>query len=196
MKREKFLPIFLVSVILFFISFIMGYQLMQQNINMADRNTKEGEYSQEDSPDIKIITEEKVISPNTFIEERIYYTSCGHIETKIKKANEEYVNMSRSQFEYYLEENYPNQKLISFSSSRITVGINKNQLCKDHYIVGEYEGKIAIFKIDDDGERVLDKIFSDYPISLLMKVDQDRLKEGIVVDSEEELSNVLENFIS
>ena len=43
---------------------------------------------------------------------------------------------------------------------------------------------------------VLDKVFDDYPISLLKEIDQKKLKEGIRVDSLEELSDVLENFIS
>lgn len=197
MKREKFLPIFLLSVVLFFISFTLGYQLMQQSVNIAEKGKEGSEYDKEVNPsEIEIIKEEKVISPNTFIEKRIHYAPCNHVETKIEKADEECVNMNRNEFEKYLEDNYSNQRLISFSSSRITVGVNKDHLCKEHYIIGESEGKIAIFKINDNGEEVLDKVFEDYPISLLMEIDQERLKEGIVVDSEEELSNVLENFIS
>lgn len=197
MKREKFLPIFLVSVVLFFISFVMGYQLMQENMNIADKgDINEEDLPESDTKDLEILKEEKRISPNTFIEERIHHTSCDHITTKIKKAPDEYVNMTREEFKKHIEENYPSQKVISFSVSRITLGIDKNHLCQNHYVIGESNGKIAIFKIDENGERVLDKVFNDYPISLLMEVDQERLKEGIIVDSEEELSDVLENFIS
>ena len=61
--------------------------------------------------------------------------------------------------------------------------------------MGEADNKVAIYKIDENGERYVYKIFDDYPIALL-KSRPEKLQEGIVVDSEEELSDVLENFIS
>lgn len=197
MKKEKFISVFFISLVLFFISFAMGYQLMEQNIFFSEKKTIENdEIAENDKYEIEIIKEEKRISPNTFIEERTNYTSCGHVITKIKKVSQDQVNMNRAQFEEYMEVNFPNQRIISFSSSRITIGINKNHLCKNHYVVGESQGKIAIFSIDENGQRILDKVFNDYPISLLMEVDQQKLTEGIVVDSQEELSEVLQNFIS
>ena len=41
----------------------------------------------------------------------------------------------------------------------------------------------------------MDTIFEDYPF-LVDEIDQEKLIEGIRVDSEEELSEILENFIS
>ena len=110
MKIEKFLPIFLVSVVLFFISFIMGYQLMKQNINIADKDSENNDFVKAIDPsDVEITKEEKVISPNAFIEKRIHYTLCGHTEIENEKVKDEYVNMNRSEFENYLEENYSGQ---------------------------------------------------------------------------------------
>ncbi|MFA7412600.1 MAG: BofC C-terminal domain-containing protein, partial [Tissierellaceae bacterium] len=74
--------------------------------------------------------------------------------------------------------------------------ITKNHLCENHYVIGEKDGNIAIYRIDENGERKLETFFPDYPISLLMEIDQNKLIEGIVIDSQEELSDVLENFIS
>lgn len=198
MRRDKFVPIFFLSLILFFTSFILGYQLMRNELEPKDRISElDTENNQKDDySDLEILKEDNRISPNTFIEERVHYRTCDHVITKVKKVEDEFVNMTREEFEKYIEDNYTNQRIISFSTTKITLGINKNHLCENHYVVGEEDGKIAIFKIDENGNKVLDKVFDDYPISLLMEVDQERLIEGIVVDSEEELSNVLENFIS
>lgn len=198
MRRDKFVPIFFLSLILFFTSFILGYQLMRNELEPKDRISElDTENNQKDDySDLEILKEDNRISPNTFIEERVHYRTCDHVITKVKKVEDEFVNMTREEFEKYIEDNYTNQRVISFSTTKITLGINKNHLCENHYVVGEEDGKIAIFKIDENGNKVLDKVFDDYPISLLMEVDQERLIEGIVVDSEEELSNVLENFIS
>nr|WP_246566708.1 BofC C-terminal domain-containing protein [Tissierella simiarum] len=92
--------------------------------------------------------------------------------------------------------NYPNIKIISYTNKQIVLREDRNHLCPNHYIIGEKEGNIAIFKVDERGQRILDKVFPDYPISLLKEIDQEKLKEGIMVDSEEELSDILENFIS
>ena len=104
--------------------------------------------------------------------------------------------MTRKEFTDYIGDNFPSQNLISYTSNKIALGVVKNYLCEKHYIVGEENGKIAIFKIGENGERILDKVFVDYPISLLMEIDQQKISEGILVDSEEELSEILENFIS
>nr|WP_272878533.1 BofC C-terminal domain-containing protein [Clostridium sp. Cult3] len=93
-------------------------------------------------------------------------------------------------------ENYSNIKILSFSVKEIVLREERNHLCPNHYIIGESDGKIAIYGIDERGEKYLNRVFKDYSISLLKEVDQLRLKAGIVVDSEEELSDVLENFIS
>ncbi len=198
MKKYKFLPIFLVSLILFFISFTLGYQLMKNEVR-SNRQISKLDSEKENSynySDLEILKEDSRISPNTFIEERIHYSVCGHIITKTRKVEDEYVNMSKKEFEEYIKNNYTNQRIISFSTNKIVLGINKDYLCENHYIIGEKDGKIAIFKIDENGNRALDNVFDDYPISLLMEVDQERIIKGIVVDSKEELSNVLENFIS
>ena len=104
--------------------------------------------------------------------------------------------MTEKQYREYIKENYPNIKIISFSISEIVLREERDHLCENHYIIGQSDGKIAIYGIDENGERFLNKIFNDYSISLLKKIDQEKLTKGIVVDSEEELSDVLENFIS
>ncbi len=121
---------------------------------------------------------------------------CEHSITNLENAKEETINMTEKQYRKYMKENYPNIKIISFSPKEIVLREERNHLCPNHYIIGQADGKIAIYRIDEKGEKYLDKVFNDYPISLLKEVDQERLKDGIIVDSEEELSDVLENFIS
>ncbi|MBU5314113.1 BofC C-terminal domain-containing protein [Tissierella carlieri] len=197
MKKDRILPIFFFSLTLFLISFIFGYQLMSKKLNPKDIskvNEKETDMSEHSGREI--LSEESRISPNTFIEERIHYTACDHVVTKVEVVEDEFVNMTRDEYTRYLDENYPNKRIISYSSNKITLGITKNHLCENHYVVGEEDGLIAIFRIGENGERLLEKVFTDYPISLLMEIDQEKIVEGIVVDSEEELSEILENFIS
>lgn len=197
MKKDRILPIFFFSLTLFLISFIFGYQLMSKKLNPKNiSKINEKETDVPDHSDLEILSEDTRISPNTFIEERIHYMACDHVVTKVKLVENEFVNMTKSEFVEYLGDIYPNKRIISYSTNKITLGTTKNHLCENHYIVGEENGLIAVFKVGENGERILENVFTDYPISLLMEIDQEKIMEGIVVNSQEELSEILENFIS
>ena len=199
MKRDKVLQIGFFFLGLFMVSFVFGYKIIGGKINPKPINitkVKSEDIEESSYPDLEILREYDKISPNTLIEERINYSACGHTITKVKSVDSKLVNMSKEEFRDYIEEDSPNKRIIAYSSNKITMGVVKNHLCEKHYIIGEKNGNIAIFKIGENGEKILDKIFMDYPISLLMEIDQEKIMEGIRVDSEEELSEVLENFIS
>lgn len=194
-RKNKY--ILAISLVLFIISFGFGYFIMDNNINKDNNKILAVEPNvNEEIPDIEIIKEENRISPNTFIEERIHYKECGHLISNITLAKDDIVNMTKDELIEYLYSNSSNFRLISFSNVKIVLWGEKNYLCPDHYIVSEENGKIAIFKIDEFGERILEKVYVEYPINILKAEDQQKLKEGIIVDSIDELSNILENFIS
>lgn len=189
--NKKRLYIALSAVVLFSISFGIGYMLMERNIqeDITDNDIKNN------TPNVEIVGEENIIGPNTFIEKRTDYKECGHVESEVELADSSIVNMTRNEYEDYLA-NHTNYRLVSFSSSKITIWGERNHLCPNHYVIGENEGRIAIFTIDEDGNRVLERVFEDYHIDLLQELDREKLMDGIVVDSQDELSEILENFIS
>lgn len=200
MKRNKLLIIFGFSISLFLFSFFLGYSLVGNNtekdIAKQNRIAENEDLSFNDYEDIHITKKENKISPNTFIEKRTNYKKCGHLISDIISPEEEIINMDEEEYEKYLSDNYPNLKLISFSNKKIVIWGERNHLCEKHFIVGEKDGYIAVFKIGENGEKVVENIYKGYPISMLMPIDREKLKEGIIVDTEEELSDLLENFIS
>lgn len=195
MKKSRLALVFVLSTILFLTSFSLGYKLMNEKYKTKSL-AKEKNIDRSMDNEIEIIREENRISPNTSIEERVHYKTCGHLSTELSVPHDDIINMTRKEYENYLESNYPDKKLISFSREKIVLWGERNHLCKEHYIIGEENGYIAIFRIDDNGNKILYKIFEDYPISILVEMDRERIKEGIIVDNEDELSDILENFIS
>lgn len=192
-KRNKY--IFAFSFVLFVISFGLGYFIMDNNINKQNQiSVNPNEVIEE--PDIQIVKEENRISPNTFVEKRIHFKECGHLISNVSLASDDIVNMTKEELNEYLYLDSSNLRLISFSNVKVVLWGERSHLCKDHFVIGEENGKIAIFKINDEGERVLDKVFVEYPINILIDLDQEKLREGIVVDSEDELSDILEDYIS
>lgn len=196
MFKNKNIGVFALVLVLFVFSFGLGYFIMDRNNINGEEISKENNNLGYDDPDIQIVREENRVSPNTFIEERIHYKECGHLKTEIKLASDEIVNMTKEELIEHLNFDESNLRLISFSNVKVVLWGERNYLCKDHYVIGEENGKIAIYRIDDYGNLVLDKVFVEYPINLLIEVDQERIKEGIVVDSEDELSDILEDYIS
>lgn len=196
MRKKNIILIFFVSFVLFLTSFVFGYQTMYKKINNDDITKLNHHKENELESELQIIKDDNIITPNTIIEERIHYLLCNHVITKNRSPENEIVNMSRQEYLEYLEVVNPNIKLISFSPRKITLGLTKNHLCENHYIISEENGFIAVFRIGENGERLLQSVFSDYPISLLMEIDQEKIIKGIQVDSEEELMEILENFIS
>ena len=195
MNKKNIILIVSFSAVLFLISFITGYKIMNYRAKQEPLAlNKDNENNS--NLDLEILMEEETISPNTNIVLKTYYNACQHSIVNFKSADDEIINMTKEQYEKYITENYPNIKIIHFSVEEIILREEKNHLCPNHYIIGESDGYIAIYGIDENGKKFLDKVFTDYPISLLKEVDQKNLINGIIVDSEEELTDVLENFIS
>lgn len=197
MNRKRIISIMGFSFILLFISFTFGYQFMKSQLKQIDNiNNPSNVIEQNDPLGVEIVREDNRISPNTFIEERIHYKACDHLISGTHPSEVEIINMTKGEYEEHLRTNSSNLRLISFSNTKIVLWSERNHLCKNHYILGEENGKIAIFTIGDDGQRILDNVFTEYPITLLKGADQDRIIEGIIVDSKDELSDLLENYIS
>lgn len=192
MKKSSLLIIFISCLVLFLSSFFYGYYFTGKNISKKPDNND----SALDADELEIIKEEVRISPNTSIEKETYYTECRHTIKDRAKIDDNIINMTEKEFRNYMKKNHPDMSIVSFSVANIVLGESRDTLCPNHYIIGESEGKIAVYRISDTGEKILFKIFKDYSLSLLKEIDQEKLKKGIVVDTEEEISDVLENFIS
>lgn len=190
-SNKKYLYIVLSAVALFSISFGIGYMLMGRTVqdDITDNDIES------DPPNVEIVGEENIITPNTFIEQRTNYKECGHVESEIELADDAIINMTRDEYEAYLKD-HTNYRLVSFSNTKVTIVGDRNHLCPNHYVIGESDGKIAVFRIDENGDRVLERVFEDHHINILQEIDREKIMNGIVVDSEEELSEILENFIS
>lgn len=141
--------------------------------------------------------EENIIGPKTIVEYKTYFTECGHEILETTEPNKNMINMTEEDLKAYIKNNNPTWKLEEFSHERVLITIEKEQLCQNHYVIGEKDGKIAVFSIDEKGEKVLEQIYNDAPISLLKEIDYEKLKKGIIIDkNEDDLLNILEDYIS
>lgn len=204
MKRSHILAISVVCIIMMVVGFTYGYSFLSERFNgnakpntpnnQGQNNIDEGDGLTDNL--VMVEGNDQYISPNTTIEYVIYYLQCGHKVEKTGKASNDIINLNEEGLQSFINRSHPNWRVTLFSSERVVIEIDKDQLCSNHYIIGVKDGKIAIFEVNEDGERVLDKVLENAPISMLKLVDQEKLKQGIIVNSKEEISDILENFIS
>ena len=69
---------------------------------------------------------------------------------------------------------------------------NDSDICPDYFTVKEYEGKIAVYKNNENNPYI---VYDAY-VSLLPDQDIQRLKEGIVTDDKKYLQSVIEDYTS
>ena len=66
-------------------------------------------------------------------------------------------------------------------------------ICKEHYILRDYNGYIAIYRLESDGKETLQEI-TGIVTSYLPEIDIERLNIGIRVNGKQELHSSLEDY--
>ena len=177
-----------------FISYISVKNNEQESKKIAEKVTDEctedwEEYTASLVRSAQANSKENVVSPNTKMVFKEYYKSCGHEEVIEQEVSEEVVNM----YEEQIKEKYSDYQIQEFSKDQISLYKEKEGLCDKHYLLIEEEGYLAIYKLENSGEKELmskTNISSEY----LTDVDNIQLKQGIYVYGLDELNKALEDF--
>lgn len=159
----------------------------QENHTIVE-NTVIGEENNISSNEINAEPEEK-ISPKALMIFQTYYKECGHTIKQYLEVPEDVVNMSKKE----VEEKYQEWKLQEFTPLQITLRKEEEGVCKQHYVVKEKDGIIAIYRINEQGEEEL-KEETGISTQYLPPNDLTKIKQGIKVYGQEELNSALEDF--
>ena len=133
--------------------------------------------------------EEEKISPNCQITLKKYYKKCKDEINEYLTVDENLVNKTKED----LQEEYEDWKIKSFSSNQIVLYKEFDGECGEHFILKDDDGKIAIYKILENGEEELyetTEISTDY----LTGLDNIDIQNGLRVNGLEKLNELIENF--
>ena len=133
---------------------------------------------------------EEKISINTTIKEIIYYNDCNHkIERKITDINN-YINMTKEKF----QKAFPDWEIKEFNTNNVVLYKEENDFCNEHFLVKDEEGYVKIYTIDNDNNilELLDK--TNIATKYLAKPDQDNLKKGMIIYTQENLNKLIEDY--
>ena len=82
--------------------------------------------------------------------------------------------------------------IMIYTDNSRAVPENPDTVQNDYYTVTEYEGKIAVFKNEDN---IPFEIYDSFT-AVLPETDRELLKKGIIANSTEELQRIIEDYTS
>lgn len=184
--------IYFVVFLLIVFGFSFGYiyttgrnnnQAAKDYISYEDTNTLQGE-----TDTAKNVINQDSIKDAKFTKKTLYKV-CGHTIESSSDLPKEIKDFTIEQF----KNSYKDWTIEKFSPDEVIISKETNSKCPNHYIVKEKNGKVAVTYQTPVGGTSIKEI-TNIEISSLSKADQDRLRQGIIVNSNEKLAELLEDL--
>lgn len=153
---------------------------------VTDECTEEYQNREEE---IETDSQEEKISPNCLLTLKKYYEECNHTINEYVDIPQDLVNGTEED----LKNEYPYWQVEKYSSNEIILYKEFNSNCGQHFVLREDNGKITVYKINENNE---EEVYENTEISVeyLSETDKIKISEGIRVNGIEELNQLLEDF--
>lgn len=129
------------------------------------------------------------ISQDAVLSMKTHYKQCGHTINENIKVPQDIAALTEKQFKIA----YKDWNIEKFSSDEIIISRVLQEKCPEHYIVKERNGKVAVYYQRPINGISLKELTNILVVNL-SRVDQIKLKEGIIINSNEKLAELLEDF--
>lgn len=197
-------------IILLFVLFIIGFSIttvivynrnqnkvIDSEIKLSDVNDEKitdeciDEYEALQLEDVTETNSNQVkVSPNCELILSKFYDKCEHTITENVELPQELINMTKDD----LEKHFKDWKVEEFSSNKLVLYKRCEGQCNEHYLLKNIDGKIVIFKLNDNGD---EEKYQDTDISTEYLTDTDLINMqdgGLQIFGKEELNKVIEDF--
>ena len=165
--------------------------IIQNEINIVSEKVTDDciEEYQEVQEEVATNSQEEKISPNCLLILKKYYDECNHTINEYVDVPQDLVNGTEED----LKKEYPYWQIEKYSSNEIILYKEFNSNCGQHFVLREDDGKITVYKINENNE---EEIYEKTEISVeyLSETDKGKISEGIKVNGIEELNQLLEDF--
>lgn len=131
----------------------------------------------------------KKTSPNCTIVLKIYYQKCGHLVEKKETIKDTDVNLTEQE----LKERFEDWEVQKFTPTEIVLYKELDEFCKEHYVLKEKDGNIAVYSLDENNKETFLET-TEVSTQYLEEEDLNKIKDGIYIYSKKELNKVLEDF--
>lgn len=202
-KRRVFLSIIGLVLLAVVIGYSYGYLIglfdEKEPLQKGSQEDAESSQSQNNTRSVpnyleSLATEQEpeVITLETLLVFERFYKGCQHRKMEQCNVSLDHIGLSKSEFAQL----YPTWEIKEFTPSKIWLKKEINTYCPEHYIIKDKNGCIAIYQPleDNDGIWLIEQ--TKVNTALLDMKTQNRIREGIVVDSIEEIEGLIENWDS
>lgn len=195
--------IILLSIAIIIIGIVLGIFIYNNNKNtnkqgsmveneiniVSEKVTDECTEEYQNNEEIETNSQEEKISPNCLLILKKYFEECNHTINEYVDVPQELVNGTEED----LKKEYPYWQIEKYSSNEIILYKEFNSNCGQHFVLKEDEGKITVYKINENNEEeVYEK--TEISVEYLSETDKNKIREGIKVNGIEELNQLLEDF--
>ena len=161
--------IIVLIVVIIVIGLVLGIFIYNNNQNNKNKsNVIENEINiisekvtddciEEIPEEIETTSQEEKISPNCLVVLKKYYEECNHTINEYVDVPQDLVNGTEED----LKKEYPYWQIEKYSSSEIILYKEFNSNCGQHFVVKEDEGKITVYKINENNEEENDDILPE-----------------------------------
>ncbi len=173
----------------------IGKNIVDNEINIVsetitDECTEEyGKLEEQAKLEIETNSSEEKISPNCLITLKRYYDECQHTINEYLDIPKDLVNGTESD----LQKEYPNWEIQKYSNNEIILYKEFNSNCGQHFVLRDVDGKINIYKINENNEEELYEK-TEISVEYLTETDRIEIQNGIRVNGIEELNQLIEDF--
>ena len=165
--------------------------IVENEINIVSEKVTDEctEEYQNSEKEIETDSQEEKISTNCLLTLKKYYEECNHTINEYVDIPQDLVNGTEED----LKNEYPYWQVEKYSSNDIILYKEFNSNCGQHFVLREDNGKITVYKINENNE---EEVYENTEISVeyLSETDKIKISEGIRVNGIEELNQLLEDF--
>ncbi len=131
----------------------------------------------------------KEITLNTNVIFEREFLQCGHKSVESYKGYQDMIGKT----EIEIARKYKEWILKKFDENEVILFREVDDKCLEHYIVKEYNGQIGVFYQNKGVEHNMKQIVP-INVSRLRAQDRKKLSDGIFIESDKELAQLLEDF--
>ncbi len=193
MQKTFYRIVYIILSLVILFGFVFGYIYTTSRINNSQAVKDYVSHEDTNIVQNQILKSEDVINQNDIknavLVKRTIYKVCGHNIDQKSMLPKEQQEFTLEQF----KELYSEYNIEKFSPEEIIISKQLNLKCPNHFIVKEKDGKVAVlYQIPVGGISV--KEITNIDVSNLSITDQERLRLGIIINSNEKLAEILEDF--
>jgi hypothetical protein len=132
------------------------------------------------------------ISPDTFLVQKITYTKCKDTEVFRTKPPDNLIGLNYNQ----VQKIYSGWTIEKFDTNEVEMTLTVDSLCREHannMFIGTKDGYVTVF-YGVPGPKAIVKEITKIPVNVLMPQDIQELRQGLVIQTKEELLRTLEGM--